>query len=86
VPIVEGLPISYNIFIEQRRKATAPPFEEVVTKTHIARISLISDYKSTMSFEFVYYIDDTTFYPLDGLLGPGSYDNGQLGKLIIETL
>lgn len=92
VPIVEGLPISYNIFIEQQKEEPDPTPEDpekkkiVVVKTHIARISLISDYKPTMSFEFVYYIDNTTFYPLSGLLGPGSYDNGQLGKLIIETL
>lgn len=78
VELKEGLPVSFNI------KFLSLSGEEVV----IGRISAISDYKSAMSFEVLYYPDpsSTNFYPLAAKFGEGTYSSGSLGSIKIETI
>lgn len=78
VALNEGLPTTYNI------KYTSVSGTTVL----IGRISAISDYKSDMSFEILYYPDpdSTNFYPLSGKFGKGIYDNGNLGSITLETV
>lgn len=75
VDISEGLPASYNLYLNKDG-----------IRTQIGRISTISDYKSTMAFQFVYYINDNTYYTLDGKFTNGTYDNNTFGQLIVELL
>lgn len=74
----EGLPTAFNIIY------VSPTNVETV----VARVSAISDYKSTMVFEMLYYPSETSsnFYPLSAKFGPGIYPNGNLGSLKIEVL
>lgn len=78
VELKEGLPISLNI------KFIAPNGAE----TLIGRVSAISDYKTDMSFEVLYYPDpaSTNFLPLVAKFGQGIYNNGSLGSIKVETL
>lgn len=74
----EGLPTAYNIIY----------VSSTGTETMIARVSAISDYKSNMSFELLYYPNTTSdsFMPLTGKFGSGVYPNGNLGSLKVETI
>lgn len=78
VELKEGLPVSLNI------KYVSSTGVETV----IGRMSAISDYKSNMSFEILYYPDpnSTSFYPLAAKFGEGTYNNGSLGSVKIEML
>lgn len=73
----EGLPKAFNI-------SYVSAGNEIV----IARISAISDYKPSMSFEVLYYQNpgSTNFLPLTAKFESGLYPNGNLGSIKVEVL
>lgn len=74
----EGLPTAFNI------KYIPSSGTELI----IARISVISDYKPSMSFEILYYPETNSgsFLPLSAKFGEGLYPNGNLGSIKVEVL
>jgi hypothetical protein len=73
----EGLPKAFNI-----------SYISSETEMVIARISAISDYKPSMSFELLYHPnpESTNFLPLSAKFESGLYPNGNLGSIKVEIL
>lgn len=72
--ISDALPIAFNL------RLTRPGQEP----EQIARITAVADYNNAQ-FQFVYFYDNS-YYPFNGFLKSGDYDNGDLGILTVESI